>query len=413
MNKINVAYIIYNDRPTSGLIQTQVLSLLSELKTQNAQLQLTLLAFWHPLIAWKARKEIAALKTQLSDADVNVVNIPFAIIPGRYFLDSTRLFPFLYFWTTILFIIMLRRGYDIVHARGYFASYVAAKLAASYGYKTVFDMRSLWPKEHVSIGAWQPDDRIYQMWERIESETIELSDVSVAINRPMGEEVVRLNSQARVAEIPICVDIDLFRPITEDRDRLRAELGWEDNFVIGYHGSLGLENRNITEIANYFALISKSVPNTRLLILTANQTVDISLVMGQAGVEPGTYAVRHPSQRDIPVWFSAVEVGMHAMSPGPDAITRMSVKVVEYFSCGLPVIVNPYVGAAAEIIEREQLGVVLDGSEEDSVIKAAFTRLMKERDSFGARSRQLAEAKFSVAACASQYADVYSSITEQ
>lgn len=375
-------------------------------------MSLTLLAFWHPLIAWRYRQQISELKSELESAPIKVVSVPLAIIPGRYFLDSSRLFPILYYWTLLLFSLMLRRRYDIVHSRGYLASYASAVLSKRFHYKTVFDMRSLWAKEHVSIGAWKPDDPIYRMWERIEYQAVQQSDVAVVQNGPMAKEVGGLGTGTNVVEIPICVDIDLFEPVSNARDRIRAELDWTDNFVIGYHGSLGLENRNIIEIANYFSMINRAVPNSRLLILTSNKNVDIPAVMAAAGVEAGTFATKHPIQNEIPTWFSAVDTGMHAMSEGPDSHTRLSVKVVEYLSCGLPVTLNPYVGAAAEIVSKERLGVVLTGSEDSSVIERELTQIGANRAAIGARSRRTAVRFFSVRACAEKYLAVYESLLE-
>ena len=189
-------------------------------------------------------------------------------------------------------------------------------------------------------------------------------------------------------------------------------MGWGERKILTYQGSLGLLNQNIIEVAEYFSYILGLMPDVRYLILTQNRSVNIAEVMRSHGISPEQFKVIHPLSADLPGWLSGADAGVHAMSPGPDSSTRLGVKVVEYLSCGLPVIVNPHVGAAAELVRAENVGVVLEvteGEEGRAKLKSMFDRVGILRG----RARVVAEARFSVESCALGYTSLYHSLPDR
>jgi glycosyltransferase involved in cell wall biosynthesis len=403
---VKVAYVVYNERPTSGLVRTQVISLLKAMKRADPTLDLILLAFWQPWVAWRYRNDLRAMRAELAASGITQINYPVAVFPSRYFLYQTALFPLLHWWVKLLFRLALRSRYDIVHCRGYLASFVATELKSLYSHRVIFDMRSLWPKEHITIGAWRREDAINQLWARVEAFTIHYSDASVGVSPAMIDEIRRIRPSAHGVHIPICVDIEEFRFDPHARDQLRAELGWSSNIVIAYQGSFGLLNSNLAEVAEQFAAISRLIAGVKFLILTSNLNVDASAVLAQFGVARTQYVVRHPERSELAGWLSAADAGIHAMSAGPDSATRLGVKVVEYLSCSLPIIVNSYVGAAASLVNEHAVGVVLDGCD-DAALRTRLLRLFSTSRVPHGRARELAANMFSLQSCARQYTVLY------
>lgn len=409
---MRIAYVVYNERPASGLMKTQVIALLKEIKKSTPSIDLKLLAFWQPWVAWKHRREIRVMRTELAGAGIEQVDYPYAVIPSRYFLYNVFLFPLLHFWITLLFIVALRPRYDIVHCRGYLPSFVAAKLKSMYGHRTVFDMRSLWPKEHIAIGAWRAQDDIYSMWERIETFTVKRSDATIGVSKPMASEIRKIVPDANAVHIPICVDLDKYKFDSSARIRLREELGWSRHTVIAYQGSLGLLNSNLAEVAEYFSIILALNSDARFLILTSNRVVDVPAILRLHGIQPQSYAVRHPRNGTLADWLSAADAGIHAMSVGPDSATRLSVKVVEYLSCSLPIIVNRHVGAAADLVESHGVGIVVDADHRDEFGKK-LSELFSYKKVPVDDSRALARDMFSLESCAAKYVSLYGGIAGQ
>ncbi len=406
---MKIAYVVYNERPTSGLMRTQVYSLLKEVSYQNPLITVELIAFWQPWVAWRYRREICILSAELEEAGIILRSVPLAVIPSRYFLYKTWLFPFLFFWVKLLFrIVLLMTTPDIIHCRGYFISLVAVQFSKKYGYRTIFDMRSLWPKEHLTIGAWHFSDPIYHLWQKNEAEIIKLADAIVGINQAMLNEIFTLYPEAAadLVFIPICVDTVEFKFNLIERLNRRANLGWSDKIVIVYQGSLGLMNSNLGEVVEYFMFIASLFSNARFLILTSNVSLDIPAILDGYGLSRDIYTVRNPSAEELPAWLSAADAGIHAMSLGPDSTTRLGVKVVEYLSCSLPIIVNSAVGAAAELVYQYSIGVVIDLTDEITSHRQ-LENLFNYCVVPSKKSRMVARETFSVESCAASYFQLY------
>ncbi len=380
--------------------------MLKEIKKQSPEIDITLVGFWQPWVMWKFREELESMGSDLSAAGIEGENCPWAVIPSRHFMYNVSLFPFLHSWASLLFRRVLNNRFDIVHCRGYFPSFIASELKQKFGYRLIFDMRSLWPKEHVTIGAWTTKDDIYRMWERIEKFTLETSDAAVGVSSPMVEEVECISPETKGTLIPICVDTREFYFDESARTVLRHELGWNGRRIIAYQGSLGLLNRNIYEVAEYFKFVLSVCPDVCFLILTSNRAVDIAQVMNNCGLDPSKYAVRYPQPGDLPKWLSVADAGIHAMSPGPDSHTRLGAKTVEYLSCGLPIIVNASVGAAAKLVETHGVGMVIDLYKREEA-KRGLDWVLNRSELLREQCRKIAQDLFSVESCASKYIDLY------
>jgi glycosyltransferase involved in cell wall biosynthesis len=403
---MKVAYVVYNERPDSGLMRSQVFTLLEAVRRRAPDIEITLIALWQPWVMRRHAAGIAAMRAGLAASGIRQIDIPWAVIPTRHFAYRAVLFPFLKTWVRILMGRALAPRYDVVHCRGYLPSYAAARLKARFGHRVIFDMRSLWPREHVTINAWTADSAINHAWERLERETIRLSDASIGVSPAMVDQIREIEPAGRAVHIPICVALDRMRFDAGARTRRRAELGWTDRPIVAYQGSLGLLNSNLVEVAEYLGLVHTARPEVRFLILTSNVGAGVDEVMAKFGIPKDAFAVRHPAPDELAGWLSAADAGVHAMSPGPDSATRLGVKVVEYLACGLPIMVNPHVGAAAELVRQHRVGWVFD-SRDPATIRGALDSLFAEHPMPSLRARELAAATFSVDACADRYIELY------
>ena len=97
------------------------------------------------------------------------------------------------------------------------------------------------------------------------------------------------------------------------------------------------------------------------------------------------------------------------MSAGPDSATRLGVKVVEYLSCSLPIIVNAYVGAAAALVNEHAVGIVL-GDCDDAALRLRLLRLFSTSRVPDGRACELATNMFSLQSCACRYTGLYREI---
>lgn len=404
---IKVGYVIYNERPLSGLIRTQVMDVLTAVRDQDASIDITLIAFWQPWVAREFAIPLRQMRDQLARVGIQQIDHVTAYVPSRHFLYRRSLFPVLDAWGRIIFARALGGGFDVIHARSYFASYMAARLKKRFRHRLIFDMRSLFPLEHVTVGRWRVGDRRYRMWREIEAWTMARAEATVGVSSGMMDEIHRINPSARAALIPIAVDTGRFRYSEDARRRIRTALGLGERLVVAYQGSLGRKSQgnNIDNYAPYFRRILAMRPDAHFLVLTPNTDVGIERVLGDWGIGPAQLTVRESSAQELPDYLSAADFGMHVMSPGPDSHTRLGVKVTEYLSCGLPILVNSNVGAAAELAREHDVGAVVDlaAPNADRVLADFLNTLTDKRP----RCRPLAEHLFSVERCAEAYRELY------
>jgi glycosyltransferase involved in cell wall biosynthesis len=393
----------------SGLYLTQVFSILKKVKNSSNTVEITLISFWQPWVMYKYRSLIDQMKSELESENIKVINSPFAIIPSRHFFFKYYLFWIVELWGKIIFKYVLRnKNYDIVHCRAYFASYIASKILNNYNFKLIFDLRSIWPLENITVGNWKLNDKIYEKWIEIEKYTIKKSSFSIGVTEPIVEYINKVYPDKKGVLIPITVDTSFFKFNQEKRVLIRNKYSFKDKFVICFQGSLGRENQwnNIFNYAEYFKEILKEIKNAFLLILTENIDIGIDNVMNSFGVPKSNYLVKTPLKKELPFWLSSCDAGIHVMSKGPDSHTRLGVKVVEYISCGLPLLVNKNVGAAANIARKHNLGVVLDTKDKES-FKNGLGYIQKHKATISSNCRNFSEEVFSLKRVSDQYLNLY------
>ena len=88
------------------------------------------------------------------------------------------------------------------------------------------------------------------------------------------------------------------------------------------------------------------------------------------------------------------------------ARTILSVKFTEYLAAGLPVLVNRWAGAAADIVRQHDLGIVSDEASPDEMA-AWLARWQAQRADFSARAWRFAREHFALDVLAAQYRELY------
>ncbi len=403
---MRLAYVIYNERPDSGLLRTQVLSLLKRIRRRDPSIDVTLVSFWQPWFFYGNASSFSRMKEELRECGIGFEAYPFAL-PSRYFLYERLLLPLAFRYAVPLFRSVLRDRFDLVHSRGYFASAVVALSKARLGYRCIFDMRSLFPEEHLSIGTWTKRDKAYEEWKRLEKQTIALSDATVGVSPRMVEDIGSIVRGARAVHIPCCVDTEEVRFDGDARAEYRRRYGWEDRLVVVYVGSMGTSSwNNVHNYARYFSMIRRACDNAYFVLLTPNREIDFGGIFRRHDIGGDRYFVGEAGRAELYKWLSASDVGIHVMSPGADSHTRLGVKFVEYLSCGLPVIINSHVGGAHHYVTKYDVGAVIDIDDAEEA-RARFARFAANLERYRENPASVAGSHFSVDVCAGRYLDLY------
>ena len=143
------------------------------------------------------------------------------------------------------------------------------------------------------------------------------------------------------------------------RETLRSQLGLDGRRVMAYVGGLG--GWYLTDkVAEFLAAAHKINPSTFTMVLTQSRESYITEPLRAAGVSSADYLVRKVSPSEVRLYLEAADLGLSFRS-GQSKIAASPTKIGEYLAAGLPVVSNSGVGDVDELIDRDRVGVVLNG----------------------------------------------------
>ncbi len=92
--------------------------------------------------------------------------------------------------------------------------------------------------------------------------------------------------------------------------------------------------------------------------------------------------VRKCSRRELPEYLTAANVGLLFVRPSPSRTACSPVKNGEYLACGLPVVTPADIGDYSRLIDKRNVGIVLDNLSTEQYRKGAL-RLRELRTDAG------------------------------
>ena len=205
--KNKIAYILYNERPQSGIINNQVIELLKEI-SKNSSIEITLVFIWQPFLYFFYYKKIALLNSDLKASNIKTENYYFAL-PNRFFFTKKILLNLLIIYLKFLFSYMNLNRFKIVHCRSYISSFiVSSKNKKQKKYQTIFDARSLLPEENITIGTWSYESDIYKLWKKIEYLTIKNSNYVITVSKTMENQIKNIYNKTIIKNIYLIGSIE-------------------------------------------------------------------------------------------------------------------------------------------------------------------------------------------------------------
>lgn len=385
----------------SGLFQTQVLDILTEISNQSPDLRFEILVVNRPWLIKSHLRRKKQLEKVLKPS-IRIRYIPL-LPPLRNAMSSFWYSAIFTNWLRLIFSFAIPRKSEVLHCRSYWPTQAALK---SRNIPVVFDMRSLWPLENMSMGLLKPGTAAERYWLALEKECLERSAVSAAICKGIIDYVDGIVPGCKIELIPISVDKNKFRFDENERTERRAQLGWKNNTVLVYSGSFGQASINLAALKDLFSQLLQADESARLLFLTSESDEKTHALMKMVPGATDRYKVVHPKLNEIGKWLSAGDIGVHALPRQLDYTTRLGTKIVECWINGMPVIVNEYVGAAADFIKEFNVGGVLAGDKPtptrtvSEMMQSLLRKNRKEQTDF-------ANAHFATDVTARQYIDAY------
>jgi len=284
----------------------------------------------------------------------------------------------------------------LVHCRGDIATVMARWARLPQPTRILYDLRGFFADERVESNSWRRGGIVDRAVRWMEAKNLERADGAVVLTCHAAEELRRRRpALSRLRVIPTCADVSVFRP------RARSE---RPEFGLVYSGSLGTWYMAEEMVA--FARLAAGVVPGRTLFLTPQPEV-----LGRLESTPDWAETRAVEPGHVAAWLRRATALFFFIRPIPSKRASCPTKFAEALASGLPVICNRGIGDLDDIVEREGVGVLIDGfSEPDYARGAARLRRLLQDPDISDRCRRLAESHYSVNLGVNAYRKLYEEI---
>jgi len=276
----------------------------------------------------------------------------------------------------------------------------------------IFDVRGLVAQEYVDAGHWPNGGFLYRLTERIERGLLRRAGGLVFLTDRVRRELTGsgcVSARTPQKVIPCCVDVDVFRPSPRDRHEVRHSLGWGNEPVLVYSGSLGSWYL-IDEMMTFFSVARGSLPSLHFLILTPEPYLALRAAEA-AGVRNEVQALK-VTPDDVPRFLAAADAGICFLMNRPSKNASSPTKYAEYLASGLPVVTNPWTGDSMALVRERSWILVQSLGGEGYTEAAERLRDVLGDDDRAERARGLARRAFSLASAIDAYDALYRTVAE-
>ncbi len=295
--------------------------------------------------------------------------------------------------------LLLRRRFDVVHARSHVPAVMALALKSLFGTRMVFDLRGVMAEEYVDAGRWRQGGIPYRLTKWTEARALRSADAVVMLTRNIREALMErspeLRARAQAIEIiPCCVDTTSYDPSL--RESTRTRLGLQHKNVMAYVGSLGSWYM-IEEMAQAFAELLARDPAAHFLIVTQSDYELLAAPLRALGVPESAYTLTTVPPEQVPAMLSAADFAISFIKPCFSKRSSSPTKIGEYLAAGLPILTNAGIGDVDEMIRGERVGVPVRefGAEAYRAALQDIGSLLKDPQ-VRSRCREVAERRLSL-----------------
>lgn len=290
-----------------------------------------------------------------------------------------------------------RRVPALVHCRGDVATVMARWAGLPLTVRLLYDVRGFFSDERVETGSWRRGSWLDRAVRRMEATNLQRADSVVVLTRRAAEVLRRRRPALPSLEvIPTCADVSVFTPRAS---RQKPEFG----FV--YSGSLGTWYM-ADEMVAFARSATGIVPGSTLFLTPEPEEVR------RLGATPDWAETRTVEPGAVAEWLRRATALFFFIRPIPSKRASCPTKFAEGLATGLPVVCNRGIGDLDDIVEREGVGVLVDGFSEAAYLAAArrLGCLLKD-PSLSGRCRRLAETRYSVDLGVETYRQLYDELT--
>ena len=270
----------------------------------------------------------------------------------------------------------------------------------------VFEVRDLWPESLAAVGAGGEDSWLYKLLGAIAGFLYRRATHIVVVTPAFKEHLVRQWNVAadKISLVANGVETEMFAPQTAESDaQTRAELKAEGKFLVCYSGTMGMAH-GLDTLLEAAAELRQSAPRVQFVLVgegaDKQRIVDLARERELTNV---TFLDQQPREK-IPALISASDACLVLLKKTDVFKTVIPTKMLEFMSCGRPVILSVE-GQARQIVEEANAGIAIE-PENTAALAETIVTLERHPDrgrEMGSRGREYIQKKYSRGQTAEDY----------
>jgi glycosyltransferase involved in cell wall biosynthesis len=271
----------------------------------------------------------------------------------------------------------------------------------------LFDMRALWPEEVITAGRLRRGSLIHRAIAGAERACLAKSAGVISLTNAAVKHLKlvypRELANQRLVVIPTCADLDRFTPAADTRRGPTV------------HSCIGtvLSGWFRTDwLANWMRIAAARDPDARFEIVTRDDAIRVRAALDPANELAGRLNIGPRPSEDMPDAVRGHDLSVMFYAGGEiSELGRSPTRMAEVLGCGLPVVANEGVGDVADIVRKNNVGVIVEGASVQQM-ETAFDALqiLMQDPNLARRCGATAGAVFSLEAGTEAYREIYASI---
>ncbi len=416
-----VYLLAVEDVVRSPLLQSQVFALLKTMAAQAPEYVFHVVALYPVHNAVRFRAQIAALRDDLKAANITLHIVPVLFVTRCFYIPKNLLWLFfIQGWLAAQWIVA-RLHPALIHCRSYPATWVGMQVKRRCGARLLCDTRALYPEEGATLEEGGKsvllDAAAFARWKRLESILFAASDAITVVSQPSIDILATQypRDAARMHVIPTTTRIPERTMLAAWRTQTRAELKLPAEARIAAYAGSWFEPAPMADLIRRLLAAAPHTPWHFLLLVSPQAAATATAAQAALGLSDNTTVLSVP-QPEVLRYLAGADVALQPVgAPHQDQVdpryvltarTRLSIKFTEYLAGGLPVLVSRWAGAAADLVQRHDLGLVYDETPPDA-LAAWFTRWQTAPEDFRQRMWEFARANFAIEEVARRYLALY------
>lgn len=296
---------------------------------------------------------------------------------------------------------------QIVHCRSYIPSIAAWLVGKVTKTPFIFDMRALWPEEMIDANRLKRDSLVHKILQFLEYKMLKDTDHTISLTHAAVNYLTQIYpdlDRNNFSVITTCVDLEKFNSLTSSSENKR--LGTMGTVISGWY--------KLDWLFRTFKIQLQLDSDAEFKIVTRDSVKELRQLASKYNIPDSKLEITSSDPKDIAYNISDLKAGLLYFTEGISKIGSAPTRMGELLACGIPVIGNRGVGDMADLIEKYQVGIVIeDGSQ--SSISCALDKLKElyTDEDLSQRCRSAAEDYFSADKGAEKYRKIYRSIVKQ